>query len=96
MNTLAQEPVYSTEDGIPTYLDIQAEVGITKHMGATKPQMSCIASATLTTIETRYWPAISSRSKLSGSRRSTCCSSLSWEPAGCSSRVAPQTPTIGG
>jgi SAM-dependent methyltransferase len=28
-----EKPVYSTPDGEPTYLDIQAEVGITKHMG---------------------------------------------------------------
>lgn len=28
-----QKPIYNHESGEPTYLDIQAEVGITKHMG---------------------------------------------------------------
>jgi SAM-dependent methyltransferase len=33
MNSLEERPVYTTGEEEPTYLDIQAEVGITKHMG---------------------------------------------------------------
>jgi ubiquinone/menaquinone biosynthesis C-methylase UbiE len=33
METKEHQPIYTTGDAEPTYLDIQAEVGITKHMG---------------------------------------------------------------
>ena len=33
METKNHKPIYTTGDAEPTYLDIQAEVGITKHMG---------------------------------------------------------------
>ena len=33
METKKHKPIYTTGDAEPTYLDIQAEVGITKHMG---------------------------------------------------------------
>jgi SAM-dependent methyltransferase len=33
METREHEPMYTTGDAEPTYLDIQAEVGISKHMG---------------------------------------------------------------
>jgi ubiquinone/menaquinone biosynthesis C-methylase UbiE len=33
METEEHKPIYTTGDAEPTYLDIQAEVGITKHMG---------------------------------------------------------------
>jgi len=33
METKPHQPIYTTGDAEPTYLDIQAEVGITKHMG---------------------------------------------------------------
>ncbi len=33
METENRQPVYTTGDAEPTYLDIQAEVGVTKHMG---------------------------------------------------------------
>ena len=33
METKQHKPIYTTGDAEPTYLDIQAEVGITKHMG---------------------------------------------------------------
>jgi ubiquinone/menaquinone biosynthesis C-methylase UbiE len=33
METKRHQPIYTTGDAEPTYLDIQAEVGITKHMG---------------------------------------------------------------
>jgi ubiquinone/menaquinone biosynthesis C-methylase UbiE len=33
METEKHKPIYTTGDADPTYLDIQAEVGITKHMG---------------------------------------------------------------
>ena len=33
METRKHNPIYTTGDAEPTYLDIQAEVGISKHMG---------------------------------------------------------------